>query len=148
MTSDELEALDGESASEAQMSELLAHVGELHPDLHWVLTTYAICGAEMSMNEEQDPSGLGIDLQWMSPKTALEEARDYYPGIAATKAGFVPFGLCNSGSGDPYFIETSSGRVVRIPHEAANPDDDSLDLEALDVLAPNIREFLSALTLE
>ena len=77
------------------------------------------------LNAETDISDFGADFEIMNPQDQMEEAYDFYPGIAAIKSGYIPFGICLSGSGDPYFINYKSDEfiVYRIPHDAVLEND-------------------------
>jgi ribonuclease I len=75
---------------------------------------------EFRLSEEDDASGLGVEMQWMTADEQLEEAFNFYPGIAALKKQYIPIGKCLQGSGDPYFTKEVNNilEVYRIPHES------------------------------
>lgn len=93
-----------------------------------VISTYPIIGQSFELESDLDSSNFGVEMEFMTPTQLVEEAFDYYPGISATKSGYVPVGLCLVGSGDPYFVKVIDGTlwIYRIPHTAVNKDD-SLD---------------------
>ena len=135
----------GRTATAQEVAELTAGVGgELLPAhlLDWLLS-YPLVGTEFSLSEEEDESGLGVEMQWLSPAQIISETTEVYPGIAARAEGYLPVGMCLVGSGDPYFLKTGSGDdppIVRIPHEAAAGD--HLNLGLIEQVAPRLSDFL------
>ncbi|MCG8208207.1 hypothetical protein [Tenacibaculum finnmarkense] len=85
-----------------------------------LLLSYPLSESCFSINEEEDLSELGVELQWFSPSEMIEEAYDSYPGICAIKEGYLPLGKCMEGSGDPYFIKNvkEDYNIYRVPHDA------------------------------
>jgi hypothetical protein len=78
-----------------------------------------LAGAEVEVPEGDDLSGIGSSIQLFDEAAAIAEA-DFYPGIVVKDDGFVPIGGDPTGSGDPYFINTSDdppGAVYRIYHD-------------------------------
>lgn len=109
----------------------------------WLMGTYDVIGYEVVLAPSDDPSGLGVEFRWMTPEQIVSETTESQPGISASQHGFAPIGLCLSGSGDPYFInslESDNPPVVRIPHEAVH--DGKLDLAAIEVVSPSLSAFL------
>lgn len=105
---------------------LKKNFGQLIPaSLLRLLSEQELIGEYFELSEESDASGLGVDMQWMTPNEQLQEAFEFYPGISALKKKYVPIGKCLQGSGDPYFIkeENSLLQVYRIPHESVIDDD-------------------------
>lgn len=138
--------LRGRIITSPEIAELNARIGrELLPDylVDWLLS-YPLTGTELYLSEEEDESGLGVDMKWLTPAQMISEAIEAYPGIAAGPLGYLPVGMCLSGSGDPYFLKIGAGDdppVVRIPHEAVNMDD-SLNLEMIERASPRLSDFL------
>ena len=99
-----------------------------------ILRRYNIIDHQFSLTEEQDLSGFGVEMQWLTPKSQIEEAYDYYPGILAIKEKYLPIGSCLLGSGDPYFLkmEEDKWHIVRIPHDSATGD--KLDHDSLETI--------------
>src|SRR5215204_5428809 len=120
--------LKGRTITPHEAAELTAGVGDkLLPArlLDWLLS-YPLVGTEFYLSEEEDESGLGAEMQWLTPAQMISETLETYPGILAGPVGYLPVGMCLIGSGDPYFLKTEAGDdppVVRIPHEAADADD-------------------------
>ena len=99
-----------------------------------ILGRYNIIDHQFSLTEEQDLSGFGVEMRWLTPKSQIEEAYDYYPGILAIKEKYLPIGSCLLGSGDPYFLkmEENEWDIVRIPHDSVNEDE--LDYDSLEII--------------
>lgn len=110
-------------------------------DVGWLLdlmSEFRLAGTTFTLEENDDPSGIGVDMKWMEPTDIREEARELYPGREVVKRGYLPIGTCLLGSGDPYFLKVADGTdpsVVRIPHD--NPDD-------VEVISPSLEAFLRA----
>lgn len=136
----------GRIITSQEVAELAAGIGDkLLPAylLDWLLS-YPLVESEFSLSEEEDESGLGVEMQWFTPAQMISETTEAYPGIAAKPAGYLPVGMCLAGSGDPYFLKTGSGDdppVVRIPHEAAGTDD-SLNVDMIEQVSPRLSDFL------
>jgi hypothetical protein len=98
-------------------------------------------GEDLELEEDQDLSGLGVELQWMTPEEIIDEATRAYPGILAVQRSLLPVGKCLLGSGDPYFLRLSDGALVRVPHDAARGE--SLDEKQIEVVALSIDNVLT-----
>ena len=90
---------------------------------HWqdFLERNGLYGMSFEIPDSADVSGLGAELQLLTPAQAREEAEDCYPGLAVAADGYVPVGMCLLGSGDPYFIrdgDGAGGPLYRIYHDA------------------------------
>jgi hypothetical protein len=138
--------LHGRTITSQEGAELTAGIGDkLVPPylLDWLLS-YPLVGTEFSLSEEEDESGLGAEMQWLTPAQMISETIETYPGIVAGPLGYLPVGMCLVGSGDPYFLKTGSGDdppVVRIPHEAAGTDD-TLNEDLIEQVTPRLSDFL------
>ncbi len=110
-----------------------------------VLTTRPLVGLNLVLDESADESGLGADFRWMTGSQILSEAMDAYPGIVATRKGFLPIGVCLEGSGDPYFLRVADGAIVRIPHDAAT--ENSLDLSRVELVASSVDMLMERATI-
>src|SRR5687767_11332163 len=116
----------GSTLTKEELRRVEAKTGlRLPPALAKLLTSTPLVGLNLVLDDEQDESGLGADLRWMTAEEMIDEAKNVYPGIAAVPLGFLPVGICLEGSGDPYFIRLKDGAVVRIPHDAV--DEEELD---------------------
>jgi len=108
-----------------------------------LMGAFDVIGSEVLVEPANDPSGLGVEFRWMTPEQIVSEATQSQPGIAAGQHGLTPIGLCLSGSGDPYFmntLESDNPAVVRVPHEAVHEGE--LDLDAIEVVSPSLSAFL------
>jgi hypothetical protein len=133
----------GRQATSAELERLKA----LSPPIAgWCISlmgTFDVIGYEVLVEPDNDPSGLGVEFRWMTPQQIISEATESQPGIAAGRHGLTPIGLCLSGSGDPYFIntlESDNPPVVRVPHEAVTGGE--LDLDAIEVVSSSLSAFL------
>ena len=90
-----------------------------------ILKSNKIIGNEFSLDELEDESEMGVEMQWMTIEEQIAESTDFYPGIIAVKDNFFPIGKCLEGSGDPYFIcnEDGSFKIYRIPHDSISEDE-------------------------
>lgn len=140
-----LASLPGRRLEHAAIAGVL---GRLALPRRWaeILTSYPAAGARLTLAEEDDESGLGAEIQLMDDGQILSEAFDVYPGIVAVTFGYVPFGVCMEGSGDPYFLRTSDGAVVRIPHDATR--NNSLDESQIERVAPSAEALIAKATVE
>ena len=138
--------LKGRTITPQEVSELTAGVGEKLLPAHlldWLLS-YPLVGTEFYLSEDEDESGLGAEMQWLTPAQMVSETVETYPGIVAGPLGYLPVGMCLTGSGDPYFLKTGSGDdppLVRIPHEAADADG-NLDVDRIEQVTPRLSDFL------
>ena len=131
--------------------ELLA--SRLNGQIGWLLDLmrkHPLIGSEFTLTRQQDLSGLGVRLRWMTPKHMIEEAFDSFPGIAAFPLGFIPLGTCMVGSGNPYFVKAQAGTdtpLVRIPHDRLNPDL-SLSESIVEIVRANLGDFFGVAAFE
>jgi hypothetical protein len=138
--------LDGVTATESDIRLLRSRLpAALVPDwLVDVLERYKLAGTDFRLTEEQDLSGLGADVMWLSAKHMVGEACDLEPGVTIVRSGFLPFGGCGAGSGDPFFFDLRNGSnnppVVRVPHDYAGGE--SYPLDAIELVAPSLTTFL------
>jgi hypothetical protein len=84
-----------------------------------LLKLFNLIGQTFSLTENKDASGMGVEMEWMTPQTQIDEAFRFYPGLAVHKLGYLPLGECMQGSGDPYFLkkDESIWNVYRVPHD-------------------------------
>lgn len=136
--------LTGVAISRDERQQLIDGFGELVPD--WLLELLSdrnLAGSDFSLDDNSDQSGMGVELRWMTVEQMFDEASNFYPGIVAAKKGYLPFGICLEGSGDPYFLKIGKGHedtcVVRIPHDAVIEED--IDNSRVEMVAPNLSRF-------
>jgi hypothetical protein len=131
-------------------SEERARFGERFRELQnwdWIadmMSRYKLAGTTFVLDEETDLSGLGAEMMWMTPDQMVDEAYEAYPGLPATKLGYIPLGICVLGSGDPYFLKIKDSldpALVRIPHDAA-AEEDTLQEHRIEPVSPSLSEFL------
>jgi hypothetical protein len=76
-----------------------------------------------SLNADDDSSGMGAELLWLTPAQIVSEALECQPGISVVPIGYIPIGACAEDSGDPFFIDMREGSsdppLVRVPHDHA-----------------------------
>lgn len=111
MTDEELESLHGRRTEGEEIEQLLRSYPHFDQRLLDVWATLPLIGLGFALGDDEDESGMGAELQWMSPSQALDES--HYPGIAAVQLGYWPFGICLEGSGDPYFLRSTDGKAHR-----------------------------------
>jgi hypothetical protein len=121
------------SSSEKAMLKSKFDVSLLPDVLLDILSNYNIIHQAFSVSEEVDRSGLGVEMEWLTPSNQIEEAYKYYPGILILSEGYLPIGSCLLGSGDPYFLKLVDQKniVFRAPHDAVfegGYDYDSIEL--------------------
>lgn len=95
--------------------------------------------------EQHDQSGLGIELQFLTPEQSIDEAANFWPGLAVAKDGYIPVGSCLSGSGDYYYIRSAdgvAGPLYRVYHDAVDEDDYDPE-EAIVVVLHSYEEILA-----
>lgn len=93
-----------------------------------LMQSYPLSGVCFSLDENDDESGMGVDLVWFTAEQMIEEALSAYPGKVVLNLGYLPFAACLVGSGDPYFLKMKGSAlknptVVRIPHDLVAEDD-------------------------
>jgi hypothetical protein len=110
-----------------------------------MLKRYDLAGADFELTEEQDLSQLGASISWMPATEMIVEANECEPGMTVVRAGFLPFGTCTVGSGDPYFLDMRQGSrdppVVRVPHDYAGGK--AYPLDCIELVAPSLSRFLT-----
>ena len=122
-------------------------------DLNWlfeILKEHRISGSMFILSEEDDLSGLGVEMIWLLPDQLVSEAVEAYPGIAAISKCYVPIGACLLGSGDPYFIRCLSDKdspIVRIPHDIVLPSG-SINVNEVQLVSNNLENFLELAKIE
>jgi hypothetical protein len=119
---------------------------KMFPDwLAALLGSVPIVGACFSITEKSDISGRGGELFWLDVKGMLSETLEFEPGKSVVNHGFLAFGGCLEGSGDPYFLDlrmsSDDPPVTRVPHDyaASRP----YPLEKIEIVALSLSDFLS-----
>lgn len=118
----------------------------MFPD-YWVrfVSDKGLVGATVEVPEEQEQSGLGVDLKFLTSEQSIDEATNFWPGLAVAKDGYVPIGSCLRGSGDYYYIRATDGEngpLYRIYHDAV--DEVGYDQnDAIALVLPNYEELLA-----
>ena len=114
-----------------------------------VESEFPLAGVSFTLGSEQDPSGIGVDMEWMTPDFVIQEATQAAPGIQAARLGLVPVGECMRGSAAPYFVDTKDVRlpVVRVPHDAVNTENDTLDESQIERVADSLDQFFERCTI-
>ncbi|WOI35824.1 hypothetical protein R1T43_18030 [Alteromonas sp. CI.11.F.A3] len=109
-----------------------------------------LVGEYCEIPESADLSELdGGNLKLLDEYQILNEANEFYPGIAVKKFGYIPVASCSLGSGDPYFININdgvNGNLYRIYHDAEMIDDESYNMdEAANVVLADYADLLKYL---
>ncbi|MEQ1504137.1 MAG: SMI1/KNR4 family protein [Myxococcota bacterium] len=141
----DLRGLGGMAATVQEVRDVENRLGLRLPDqLVEVLTQAPLGGLTFTLSEDEDPSGLGVDMRWMTPKQIVEEGTETYPGISAVSADYLPIGIDLTGGGDPYFVRLDDLALVRIPHDAIRGD--ALVMEAVELVALSLDAFIDHAT--
>jgi hypothetical protein len=138
-----LSELEGRQATSAEKERLHGQFPSMSiKALIDLISRYPVIECDFSLSESQDVSGFGVDMKWLSPDEMIDAALNFYPGISARTYLYLPIGECTEGSGDPYFIDTSSKdlAVVRIPHDAVD-EELNLSRERVEVVALTLLNF-------
>jgi hypothetical protein len=142
--------LDGTTATEEDVRLLRSRFQEsLVPDwLVALLRENRLAGVCFSLSENDDKSKLGAAVIWLTPTQIVSEATECQPGTSVVPLGFIPFGGCAEGSGDPYFLDmreaTNDPPVVRVPHDFAGRGPYPLD--RIELVTESLSKFLSKAT--
>jgi hypothetical protein len=137
--------LDGALADKEAIQELQEKLPVALAPLWFIalLENYKLAGVNFSLSENDDLSGLGAEMLWLTPKQILSEAFEAEPGALALKLGFLPVGGCALGSGDPYFLdlrkECNDPPLVRVPHEYAGNETYPLDM--IELVTQTLSDF-------
>lgn len=106
-----------------------------------------LIGCELSIPAQSDLSGVGAEIEILDEQGIQAEQNDFYPGIAVSKAGYVPVGGCSLGTGDPYFIcvrDGEGGPLYRIDHEQVTSENYD-GARAIAMVLKDYRELLKYL---
>ena len=92
--------------------------------------------------EEED---ITSDISISDYNTILSEIDEAYPGLEVKSMGYINFGICLQGSGDPIFInlkENNNPSVIRIFHDGII-ENGRIDENGGNKLADKLSEFLN-----
>ena len=84
-------------------------------------------------------------LRWLDPGSIHSESLELHPGIAVLPYGYLCVGGCAHGTGDQYFLKTSSGDdppFVQIAHDAGDDADVILQNGVFEI-APTLSGFFA-----
>lgn len=143
--------LPGSTATDEDIRQLRARFpAALVPEwLANALRRYRLAGTNFDLTEAQDLSGLGADVRWLPVKQMIGEACDLEPGFTVVRSGFIPFGGCAIGTGDPFFFDMRGGSqdppVVRVPHDYAGGE--TYPLDAIELVSSSLSGFLKTATI-
>jgi len=140
-------SLNGSKVSPSDFQSLIDSLPPtLVPDwLAMIMQDHPLSGVSFSLSEDDDESGLGAELMWYSPAQMMEEALQYYPGMAVAKLGYLPVATCLIGSGDPYFLRLKGDgaddpALVRVPHDFVG-EDDSYPEDKIEIVSDSLSRF-------
>ena len=108
------------------------------------ISNHQLVGKSFEIPEDQDNSEMGSSFTLMNNDQIASEMNEYYPGLIVKKDSFIPVGSCNSGSGDPYFINSKdgpNGKLYRIYHDSVNDQGYDVDM-AIDIVLFNYEEII------
>ncbi|MBN4055074.1 hypothetical protein JYT15_01045 [Acidimicrobium ferrooxidans] len=133
--------LAGGTVSADELKMLERELGlRLSATIAAMLMSLPLIGLTFTLDDEDDQSGLGCEIEWMTVEQMIDESLNAYPGVVAVSRGLLAVGNCLMGSGDPYFLRIEDGAVVRVPHEAATEND--LDLEQVELVASSVMDLV------
>lgn len=136
---------DGRLATPAEVERLTARLGDLVPP--WftqMLAAFRLTDCSMILKPQDDITGKGVSLTWLTPDLMISESLDYYPGIVAHQLGYLPFGYNDEGSGEYYFLQTRQQNdppVVRIRTKPTVEDVHHLD-EHVELVCGRLSDFI------
>ncbi|HEX2062156.1 MAG TPA: hypothetical protein VHK90_15560 [Thermoanaerobaculia bacterium] len=93
-----LSAAGGRRIGDDEAARLSAELGWIPAWFVDLMRQYPLAGARFVLDEED------IDMRWLDPAKIIDQALDVYPGIAASREQYIPFGLCLFGTGETYFV--------------------------------------------
>ena len=113
---------------------------------YWIhfLDSNKLRGKDCRFGTSIDQTGIGADLTIFTEAESIDEAENFYPGIAVSPDGYVPVAGCLDGSGDPYFIKVSdgpNGALYRVYHDEVREDGSRTD-DAIAVVLQNYELLL------
>jgi hypothetical protein len=88
-------------------------------------TEHRLARKTACIDEDDDASGLGADLLFLTEAQSDDELANCWPGLGVGKDGYVPVAACATGSGDYYYIDSregAGGALYRIYHDAVGPE--------------------------
>jgi len=108
-----------------------------------IMSGHPLADSKISISEENDELGVGLEMKWLAPADQLTELFELQPGISAGPAGYIPVGECLEGTGNQIFLDLNSpdGAIVRISHDAVTHDG-RLDESRIGVVARSLAAFL------
>ena len=108
-----------------------------------ILREHPLAGVGFSLSTDDDESGIGAEVRWLTPAQIVSESVECQPGISVLSHGFLPIGACAEGSGDPYFLDLRNSSddppVVRVPHDYASSG--RYPLEKIEIVTSSMSKF-------
>ena len=118
--------LSGRVASESEITLLFGNFPSFSAlqDFLDLIRKYKIIGQYFNLSTNDDLSGMGMRMKWLTPNQQIEEAYESYPGKIVIGHNYLPIGMCLAGSGDPYFLKEENSRmnVYRVLHDLSIDD--------------------------
>ncbi len=137
--------LTGRVATPRELRAMREALGGLLPAwLPPVLSRYKLIGTEFVLADDEDASGLGVEMEWLEPAQIVSEMIEAQPGMAASAGHYLEVGGCLLGSGDPYFIHCVGGdpALVRVPHTAVTRTG-ALRTKSIETVTRSLSSFLA-----
>jgi hypothetical protein len=132
--------LYGSKVTEVEIKELIEKLpSDLLPVwLIKLVQEFKLLGIDFSLKKEDDESKRGVEIKLLNPKEMTDEALMSYPEKVVIKLGYLPFGCCCIGSGDPYFLKIKDCKnedplIVRVPHDYVI-DDETYPEEKIEIV--------------
>ncbi|WP_156401369.1 hypothetical protein [Duganella sp. Root1480D1] len=145
-------ALKGVCSTDVDLSTLRSRFPQgLAPD--WLIVAmgeFRLAGASLSLTENDDESGIGAELKWLTPIQMVSEAFESEPGLSVMAMGLLPIAACAIGSGDPYFLDlrtiTDDPPLVRVLHDFVGVEGKSFPPEGIEVVSQHLSDFFAKAT--
>jgi hypothetical protein len=137
----------GRLAESDEFDRLARDLGAHLPDWYRsLLATVPLIGLELGVvAPELEADGEISWLRWLDPGSMYSESLELHPGIEVLGHGYLCVAGCSHGTGDQYFLKTTSGDdppLVQIAHDAG-VDANLILQNGLIEIAPTLSGFFA-----
>lgn len=135
----------GTNLSQLELDEIAKSMNMELPEWYKkIMCECSIVDIEFDYSEYEDSEGYESSIAISDFEIIMSETNDAYPGCAIKELGYVNFGDCLQGSGDPIFInlKEENPKVVRIFHDGALLENGIVDEDSGNILASELADFL------
>ena len=134
----------GTNLSQTELDEIAKSMNIELPEWYKKLMhESSIVDIEFDYSEYEDAEGYESSIAISDFEIIMSETNDAYPGCAIKELGYVNFGDCLQGSGDPIFInlKEENPKVVRIFHDGGLLENGKFDEDSGNILASDLAVF-------